>query len=300
MTAGIDKTIRIFTIDCETNPLIQSIYIKELPILCGTFHNNGTEIIVSGRKPYMYVYDMIKDNLYNTKLCTNQYNDTRSFEKLIVSLDGTYIAVVGIDGNILLFHGKTKTFLTKFKNPVQISCIQFTKDSKYIIAFGIDGYIYIWDLRQKCCIQKYIDEGTIHGTALDISYNNSYIATGSDSGVTNIYTLDDIITNGNNTSSLLYNNNIKPKKTLLSLHTSISKIIFSPTNEFLITASRTKRDAISIHHIPSFTTYTNWPANNHSLRYIQDIDISPHGALLTIANERGKVLLYRLPHYTRV
>uniref|UniRef100_A0A0A9W496 Uncharacterized protein n=1 Tax=Lygus hesperus TaxID=30085 RepID=A0A0A9W496_LYGHE len=294
MTAGVDKMIRIFHVDCETNPIVQSVYVKDMPILCGSFHSTGSEILVSGRRPYIYVYDLVKEELYRTQRCRDS-ND-KSFEKFVCSKDGAYIAVVGVDGNVLLFNGRTKTFVTQLKNPVHVTSIQFTEDGTYIVIFGNDGCLYVWDLRTRKCIQRVRDEGTIHGTVLDVSHDTNYVAAGSDSGVTNIYEWDTLL-QYKDTKVLT---NCKPKATLLSLRTSISKIIFSPTNEFVVTASRMKRDAISISHIPTFTTFTNWPGNTHALRYVQDIDISPHGGLLSIANEKGHVLLYRLQHYSRV
>jgi WD40 repeat protein len=47
--------------------------------------------------------------------------------------------------------------------------------------------VYIWDLKAQDCLHRFYDDGCIRGTAIDISNNNRYLATGSDSGVVNVY-----------------------------------------------------------------------------------------------------------------
>lgn len=78
MTAGLDKTIRLFNIDCDKNEKIQSVTLENMPIYCAEFlgaptsqngssvygnnmdssNNNPTEIIATGRRKHFYVYDL--------------------------------------------------------------------------------------------------------------------------------------------------------------------------------------------------------------------------------------------------
>ncbi len=51
----------------------------------------------------------------------------------------------------------------------------------------VGGEVYIWDLKAQDCLHRFFDDGCIRGTAIDVSRNNRYLATGSDSGVVNIY-----------------------------------------------------------------------------------------------------------------
>ncbi len=51
----------------------------------------------------------------------------------------------------------------------------------------VGGEVYIWDLKTQDCLHRFHDDGCIRGTAIDISRNNRYLATGSDSGVVNVY-----------------------------------------------------------------------------------------------------------------
>jgi U3 small nucleolar RNA-associated protein 18 len=56
LTAGLDRTIRLFHIDGKVNQKISSIFIKDMPILSAKFSVDGKEIYVSGKRKYFYVY----------------------------------------------------------------------------------------------------------------------------------------------------------------------------------------------------------------------------------------------------
>ena len=47
-------------IDGQTNPSIQSIHVKNFPIHTAHFSADGEQVIMASRRPFFYVYDMIK------------------------------------------------------------------------------------------------------------------------------------------------------------------------------------------------------------------------------------------------
>lgn len=62
-------------------------------------------------------------------------------------------------------------------------------------------------------------------------------------------------------------------------------------------ASRMKRDALRLAHLPSLTVFSNWPTGRSPLHYVHSLDFSPRCGLLAIGNAKGRALLYRLHHY---
>jgi len=58
MTAGQDKTIRLFEIDGENNPKAQGVFFNDMPILHAAFTPDGSQIIASGRRKYFYSFDL--------------------------------------------------------------------------------------------------------------------------------------------------------------------------------------------------------------------------------------------------
>eukprot|EP00122_Pirum_gemmata_P020533 Pgem_evm1s19196 len=63
-------------------------------------------------------------------------------------------------------------------------------------------------------------------------------------------------------------------------------------------ASSTQRDHLKMLHLGSMSVFQNWPTKATPLRYVHSADFSPNSGYLTVANDRGHALLYRLNHYT--
>lgn len=55
----------------------------------------------------------------------------------------------------------------------------------------------------------------------------------------------------------------------------------------------------SVLHVPSMTVFSNWPTSKSPLHYVHSAAYSPHSGYLAIGNARGRVLLYRLHHYSK-
>ncbi len=52
-------------------------------------------------------------------------------------------------------------------------------------------------------------------------------------------------------------------------------------------------------HVPSMTVFSNWPTSKSPLHYVHSAAFSPNSGYLAIGNARGRVLLYRLHHYSK-
>jgi U3 small nucleolar RNA-associated protein 18 len=48
----------------------------------------------------------------------------------------------------------------------------------------------------------------------------------------------------------------------------------------------------------SGTVFSNWPTSKSPMNYVFSLDFSPTSGFLALGNDKGKVLLYRLRHYT--
>lgn len=82
------------------------------------------------------------------------------------------------------------------------------------------GKIDIWDMRMLRIKQhSFFDDGMIHCKAMELSKNDTYLATGSEMGVVNIYDVNKLL-NDNNSCQ-------KPIKSILSLRTEIGRIEFN-------------------------------------------------------------------------
>lgn len=147
--------------------------------------------------------------------------------------------------------------------------------------------MYIWDLNTRMCVHRAVDEGCLSGSALAVSANGQYVATGSTHGVVNVY----------ETKTVLQTQNPAPLKVMMNLVTSITSLKFNPTCEILAAASDKKYNAFKMMHIPSFRVFTNFPGFQTDIGMPQSIAFSPRSGFLSISNKTGSALLYRLRHY---
>jgi len=58
LTAGFDKTLRIFQVDGRDNTLIQGVHFADMPIHSAAFSPDGRQILASGRRKFFYSYDV--------------------------------------------------------------------------------------------------------------------------------------------------------------------------------------------------------------------------------------------------
>jgi U3 small nucleolar RNA-associated protein 18 len=70
--------------------------------------------------------------------------------------------------------------------------------------------------------------------------------------------------------------------------------------QILLMASRMKKDALRLVHLPSATVFANWPTAATPLHYVHSAGFSPHSGFLAVGNAKGRALLYRLHHYPSI
>ena len=122
------------------------------------------------------------------------------------------------------------------------------------------------------------------GTALDVS--SSHLATGSSSGVVNIY----------NVNTLMASVSPKPEKAVLNLTTQIDNLRFNPSGEMLAMSSICKDTAVKILHLQTQTVFQNFPGT-FSLGKVNSLAFSPGGGYMAVGNNKGASNLYRIAHY---
>uniref|UniRef100_A0A8C3P2K9 U3 small nucleolar RNA-associated protein 18 homolog n=1 Tax=Cyanoderma ruficeps TaxID=181631 RepID=A0A8C3P2K9_9PASS len=288
MTAGHDRSVSLFQVDGIRNPKIQSIYLENFPIYKARFSVDGEQVIATGTHHSMFfVYDMIAGNIIPIpKVRGVEEKFLRNFE---LSPDGSFMLLVGTSGYLHLLSMKTKELISTMKVNGRCTACAFTPDSSKIYSYSKEGEVFIWDVRNRRCLHKFEDEGSLEGKCIALSKNNQYVACGSSSGVVNLYTTD----------ACLKENHPKPVKAIMNLVTSATCVTFNPTTEILAVASRDADEAVKLVHLPSYTVFSNFPVFRRKQIYLtQSMDFSPRSGYFSIANNKGKALLFRLKHYS--
>ncbi|KAH9102585.1 hypothetical protein AeMF1_020872 [Aphanomyces euteiches] len=282
LTAGLDKTLRLFQIDGSNNNKVESIYIKDMPISCAKFTQDGTRVVMSGPRPYYHSYDMEAGAVTRIPRLGNRKE--RQWNQFAVSQ--SHLAFVGDQGVVSLVSSKSYEWIGNVKMNGSVRAASFCADDNYLLTTGGDGDIYKWDLRTRRCVFRVADEGSLGSGVLAASGDNKYVAVGADSGVVNIYD-----------HSTMTTPTPKPLKALMQLTTSITSLAFNPDSQILAMASKETKDALKMVHLPSMTVFANWPTPKTPLHYVTAMDFSPTSGYFAVGNARGRVLLYRLNHY---
>eukprot|EP01018_Ginkgo_biloba_P008299 Gb_28754 [translate_table: standard] len=286
LTAGFDKKLKFFQIDGKRNPKIQSIFVQDFPIHKASFLPDGSQAIIAGRRKFFYSFDVVKGKLDRASCLVGR--EEKSLESFEVSPDSSTIAFLGNEGYILLVSSKTKQLIGTLKMNGSVRAVSFAENGRHLLSSGGDGQVYHWDLRTRKCFHKGDDEGCVNSSALSVSPNSNYFATGSDSGIVNVYNRDEFLGGVK-----------KPLKSLANLVTVVDNLKFNCDSQILAICSRMKRDNLKLVHLPSCTVFSNWPSPKAPLQYVHSMDFSPGGGFMAVGNAEGKVLLYKLHHYQR-
>lgn len=284
-TAGFDKTLRIFQVDGETNPKLQGVFVPDLPIRRAAWLPDTNEVIMVGRRKFFYTYNLQASSV--TKIHEIPGRDEKSLEDMTVSRCGRYIAILGNNGYVVMLDARTRLWMANFKLNGTARSVSFSADGSQLGAAGGDGLVTLWDVGTRKVVTTWQDEGSVKTTALTHSPNGAYWATGADSGVVNIYRSNEVLASA--TPS--------PIRAVMNLTTQIDSLVFNADSQILACSSRFKKDSLKLVHVESSTVFANWPTQKTPLRTVASIDFSPNSGYLAVGNDRGRALLYRLPHY---
>lgn len=293
MTAGYDKRLRLFNVDGVHNPLVQSIFIKDMPVHQAAFAAGGQAVIVSGRRKFFYVWDLEAQKLDRIKGLLGF--DAASLETFAVpppAVQGAKacVAFLGNEGEVGLVSMQSRQLVGSVKMNGQVRCAAFDPTGKELYTGGTDGRVFVWDVRTQRCLHSFVDEGCIKGSAMAVS--STAVAAGSASGVVNVF---ERWRQGGGSSQAP-----APLRALDNLVTAVDTLRFSPDGTMLCMASRMKRDALRVVHMPTLRVYANWPTSRTPLGHVHCAGFSPGGGMLAIGNAKGHVLTYRLHDFPQV
>ena len=168
----------------------------------------------------------------------------------------------------------------------------FSPDERYVYASSDQGDIYTFDLLQSGkCLNKFSDEGSFRTTHLALSPEGGWLATGSYSGIVNLYEMDRLSHSPLSTT---------PTKTIMNLTTAISDIKFDPTGDLLAVCSKWKKNALRLIHTPTQTVYQNFPSGGVGvLKYAHAMGWSGDSRYFAMGNDEGRAVLYHLNHFSQ-
>ncbi|ODQ81924.1 hypothetical protein BABINDRAFT_160148 [Babjeviella inositovora NRRL Y-12698] len=286
LTGGYDRTLRIYHIDGKVNNVVTTLHLRDAPVQTAQFHpNGGTKIFSGGRRKYLHKWDLESGAVEKISRMYGHENTQRSMEYFKISpKHGKYIALTGNSGWCNILSGSTGQWINGFKIEGNLVDIAFSADESSIFVVSHTGEIWQWDIENNKIASKWTDETGVGITKIQVGgKGDRWVAVGSNSGIVTVY---------DRTKGVK-----KPIGVIENLTTTISSLEFSPDGQVLCIASRSKKDALKLVHLPSCTVFSNWPTMATPLGKVTAIAFSNGGEMLCIGNEAGKARLYKLNHY---
>jgi len=289
-----DGVGRFLILTVSPNLQILIATVPKLPIYSAAFLGDTGKVVVSGRRPFFYIYDSIAGKLDLVPRISGR--EERSLERCVPSPDGKLIAFMGNDGYIILVDVLSKQWIANLKLNGSVRAVSFTPDGEFILASGSDGDVYRFCVKSRRCVERFPNQdGTI--TSYMATSTRRHMAVGSESGVVNLYSDD--FSRRQNPTIHEFGVARSPIKSILNLQTSVDMMQFNHDGQILAMSSRREKNSMKLLHVPTSTVFSNWPTSKTPLNYVWSMDFSPQSKFLAVGNDQGKCLLYRLQHYSR-
>lgn len=321
LLSGPSSTVsihHIFPQPPTPNPLLTSLHVKNTPLYSTAFRppasdqpslDSETKIYLSSRRRHIHTWSLNSGNVTRISrpfTSTPHLRSTqRSTESFRLSPCGRYIGFIGSarkgGGYVNVLSATTTQWLCTCRIDSRGGVADFAwwRDGNGFVVAGKNGECSEYDVRECRVLGRWMDEGAVNTTVIALGGcsgandgrlgGDRYVAVGSSSGIVNIYERK-----GWNTDDAGVPPRPTPLRTLPHLTTPTSHLHFSCDGQMLVMASRWKRDALRLVHLPSCTVYRNWPTDKTPLGRITSVALSPDGSLLAVGNEQGAVRLWEI------
>ena len=285
---GGRAALSLVQVDGADNPLVQDVPLQGFRVQCAHFTRDGGQLVAgSERSAHLLCYDMLAGRVLRVE--AGRRLGLRGVPQLTVSPDGRWLAVPGSRaGAVHLLAAKSHEWVDTLQASGRVTALAFTPDGSRLFTHTDEGYVYEWDMAARACCHRFVDEGCLSGTALACAPDGRLLACGSSSGVVNVY----------ETATARRKEHPAPVKVLDHLTTSCDQLRFNATAELLAMASSQKEHAVKLVHVPSMTVFSNFPGWSTAVHEPHCLDLSLSSGYLTIGNNKGRALLYRLQHYS--
>lgn len=307
------------------NPLLTSLHMKHTPLHTTAFcpplkqppniTSDQNFVFLSSRRRYFHTWSLTTGNISKisrplTSSNPNFRSSQRTMERFKLSPCGRYMGLIGSGrkggGCINVLSTTTMQYICSCRIDSRGGVADFAwwGDGDGFAVAGRNGEVSEYDMNERRVVGRWIDEGAVSTTVIALGGESGrkhlggdrWAAIGSGSGIVNIYDRRDWA--GQTFSTSGQNHSIpptpKPVRSLDQLTTPISHLVFSADGQMLVFASRWKRNALRIAHLPSCTVYKNWPTDRTPLGRVSSVALSPDGGWLAVGNEQGKIRLWEI------
>ncbi|XP_043191025.1 U3 small nucleolar RNA-associated protein 18 homolog [Amphibalanus amphitrite] len=284
---GGRPALALVQVDGVDNPLIQEVPLDGFRVQCAHFTRDGGQLMAgSEHAAHLLCYDMMAGRVLRVE--AGRRLGLRGVPQFTMSPDGRWLAVPGARaGAVHLLSARTHEWVDTLQASGRVTALAFTPDGTRLFTHTDEGRVYEWDMSTRACCHRFDDEGCLSGTSLACAPNGRLLACGSSSGIVNVYEM----------ATARRASHPRPVKVFDQLTTTCDQLRFNVTAELLVMASSQKEHAVKLVHVPSMTVFSNFPGWSTAVQEPHSLDLSLSSGYLTVGNNKGRALLYRLQHY---
>jgi len=316
MTGGLDKTLSLYSMDFHHNELLKQLFVQDLPIRCARFSHDGKEIMIGGRRFFLYCFNL--DNFQLRRIDKLVGRDERSWEYFEYSPNGLHIVFAAPRGMLVVVSVRTKKPIKTLQITGQVSMIRFNSIGDRMLVLTTNGTVFVYDMRSFRCVDRVMFEGIVKATCFDVMESLNLIAVGCNSGVVGVYRFRMRSSDPRNGINLLLDDKggddededgeeededgdglREPIFSVSNLTTATTGVQFNHDGQLMAVWSRNEKQQLRMVHVQSGRVFKNWPKKG-TLGFVYRVKFSPHSGFFTVANGKGQVRLIRLPFYGNV
>ncbi|KAI1382120.1 Indigoidine synthase A like protein-domain-containing protein [Hypoxylon crocopeplum] len=290
------------------NPLLTSVQVKQVPVRRAEFlYPTGDKIFFAGRRRYIHSWDLPTGTIQKTNKIQGHRLEQKTWERFKLSPCGQYLGLIASTrkggGIINILNVNTMQWIAaaRIDSRGGIADFSWWSNSHGLTILGRGGQVGEWSMASRRFLAIWNDEGSNGATVMALGGGNGpvllgghrWIAIGSNSGVTNIYDRQALILPSSD-EELNIKERPEPARSFMQLTTPVTVLTFSPDGQLLAFASKHKKDALRLAHLPSCTVYRNWPTEQTPLGRISDVAFGRKSDLLAVGNDSGKIRLWEI------
>jgi U3 small nucleolar RNA-associated protein 18 len=286
------------------NPLLTSVHIRKTPIYTSAFHSKGDKIFFSGRRGFFHTWEMSSGNIQKITRVYGHKEEQRTMERFKLSPCGRYMGLVSSSkkggGIINILNAFTTQWIAaaRIEGRNGVADFAWWSDGEGLTVVGKGGEVGEYNVESRCFLARWIDDGSIGATVIQLGGRNGpevlggdrWVTIGSQSGIVNIYDRNSFVFG----TGVKIPERPKPKRSFDQLTTPTSNMEISPDGQLLVISSKWKKDALRLVHLPSCTVYRNWPTSSTPLGRITAVAFASDSDMLAVANEAGKIRLFEI------
>ncbi|GMT03031.1 hypothetical protein PENTCL1PPCAC_25205, partial [Pristionchus entomophagus] len=290
LTGGRSGKLRMFTVDSDVKKehFVRAVHLDGFPVSHFDFVHGGTEVLLGSQsKEYLIKCDIETGEFSQLKLPKSVPRQNAGL--FAVSRDSKLVAVAGKRGQVYVMALKSMEEVRTFSLPDAVVSLQFAPlCHDEVWAITETGGVYILRVSTPD-FHHFIDDGAVRGTRLALSRDGAYLATGSNTGIVNIYA----------SSSCRDSASPRPLHTLSTLLASCNALAFSHDAQMLTAGTSVITNGLRAMHVSTGTMFTDLPAAYEKVPGVLSIDFSPNSGYAALGCKNGGTRLYQIQHFDK-